>query len=133
MFLLLCLCIDVQGAPEPLKFMEFSMEQTTQGYVLSNLGACVVDLPAPERYAVHKLIVYGKRPVAARVKAKKDLLQAASLVSYFLKNGQADMLNAVWQDTIKRRKGWRLCALQGRAALLRLALDLDQDPLKFEG
>lgn len=124
---------NLRLALEPLKFMEFSLEQTTQGCVFSNLGACIVNLPAPERYAVHKLIVYGERPVAERVKATKDLLQAASLVSYFLENGQAEVLNVAWQDAIKRGKGWRLRALQGRAALLRLAPDLDQDALWLEG
>ncbi len=120
---------NLRLALEPLKFMEFSLEQTTQGCVFSNLGACVVNLPAPERFAVHKLIVYGERPVAQRVKARKDLLQAASLVSYFLENGQADALNVAWQDAIKRGRGWRLRALQGRDAMLRLAPELDREVL----
>ncbi|MET0964741.1 MAG: GSU2403 family nucleotidyltransferase fold protein [Noviherbaspirillum sp.] len=49
----------------------------------------MVNLPAPERYAIHKLLVYGERPVSERAKSRKDLLQAASLASYFLENGQA--------------------------------------------
>ena len=117
---------------EPLKFMEFSLEQTTQGCVFSNLGACVVNLPAPERYAVHKLIVYGERPVAERAKATKDLLQAASLVSYFLENGQPEVFNAAWQDAVRRRNGWRDRSRQGKAALLRLAPELDQDAFWLE-
>lgn len=114
---------------EPLKFMEFSLEQTTQGCVFSNPGACTVNLPAPERYAVHKLIVFGERPVAERAKATKDLLQAASLASYFLENGQAETFNAAWQDAIGRGKGWRSRAKQGKAALLRLAPDLAGEEL----
>lgn len=117
---------------EPLKFMEFSLEQTTQGCVFSNLGVCVINLPAPERYAVHKLIVYGERPVAERAKATKDLLQAASLVSYFLENGQADIFNAAWQDAIGRGRGWWARTRQGKAALLRIAPELDQKNLWLE-
>jgi hypothetical protein len=42
--------IDHLGlALEPLKFMEFSLEGTTQGALLSREGACVVNLPDPAR------------------------------------------------------------------------------------
>ena len=34
---------------EPLKFMEFSLKHPVQGCVFSNLGACIVNLPLPER------------------------------------------------------------------------------------
>ena len=51
-------------ALEPLKFMEFSLEATTQGVAFSPHGACVVNIPDPARFAVHKLIVFGERPIA---------------------------------------------------------------------
>jgi hypothetical protein len=120
---------DLNLALEPLKFMEFSLEQTTQGCVFSNLGACIVNLPAPERYAVHKLIVFGERPVSERARANKDLLQAASIASYFLASGQAEVFNAAWRDAIGRGKGWRTRAAQGRKAMLRIAPDVSDDAL----
>lgn len=119
-------------ALEPLKFMEFSLARSVQGCVFSNLGACVINLPAPERYAVHKLIVYGERPVSERTKASKDLLQVASLASYFLHAGQAEVFNAAWQEALGRGKGWRERAEQGKSALLRMAPELDQAPLWCE-
>lgn len=66
---------DLNLTLDPLKFMEFSLEGAIQGCVLGQAGACIVHLPAPERYAVHKLIVHGERPVPERAKARKDLLQ----------------------------------------------------------
>lgn len=114
---------------EPLRFMEFSLEHPVQGCVFSSLGACTVNLPLPERYAVHKLIVYGERPVSERAKASKDLLQAASLASYFLANGQADLFNEAWRDALGRGKGWRGRAEQGREALLRVAPDMADQSL----
>lgn len=123
---------DLNLALEPLKFMEFSLEQTTQGCVFGNAGSCVVNLPAPERFAVHKLIVYGERPVSERVKSKKDILQAASLANYFSENGQADVFNAAWRDALRRGKGWRERAIQGRNALLNLAPDLANSELWAE-
>jgi len=120
---------ELNVALEPLKFMEFSLEQTTQGCVFSNSGACVVNLPAPERFAVHKLIVFGERPVSERPKSRKDLLQAASLISYFLESGQGDVFNAAWIDALRRGKGWASRAIHGRDALLAIAPDLSKDGL----
>ena len=116
-------------ALEPLKFMEFSLEGTVQGCVFSNPGSCLVNLPAPERYAVHKLIVFGERPVAQRAKATKDLLQAASLISYFHETGQAAIFNHAWQDALSRGKGWKVRAIQGKNSLLKIASELATENL----
>jgi hypothetical protein len=116
---------ELNLALEPLKFLEFSLEGTTQGCLIGRAGACTVNLPAPERYAVHKLVVYGERPVAERAKARKDLLQAAALASYFAGTDEATLFNAAWQEVLGRGRGWRSRALRGKAALLRLAPDVD--------
>lgn len=120
---------ELNLALEPLKFVEFLLAQPLQGSVFSKQGACIVNLPAPERYAVHKLIVCGQRPVSARNKASKDILQAASLVSYFLETGQSDVFNAAWQDALGRGTEWQARAVQGKEALVRLAPELDQASL----
>ena len=116
---------ELNLALEPLKFMEFSLQGTTQGCVIGRAGACVVNLPAPERYAVHKLILYGERPVAERAKAAKDLLQAAGLADYFVQTGQTRVFNAAWRDALGRGSGWLRRSLQGMKALLRIAPELD--------
>lgn len=124
---------ELNLALEPLKFMEFSLTQPTQGCIIGRDGACVVNLPTPERFAVHKLIVYGERPVSQRAKATKDLLQAASLVAYFLETGRQSEFNAVWTDAVGRGKGWRTRAQQGKSALLKMAPHLDDGALWAEG
>lgn len=101
---------------QPLKFMEFSMEGSIQMVLLSNTGPIVVNAPAPERYAVHKLLVHGERPQSQRTKAVKDLDQAAALISY-LTDHDAEALRAAWQDVLSRGPGWSSRALQGKAAL----------------
>lgn len=116
---------ELNVALEPLKFMEFSLEGTTQGCLLGRTGACTVNLPAPERYAVHKILVYAERPVRQRTKATKDLLQAAALASWFAASGQSGVFNAAWRDLLSRGKGWRERAHKGHAALLKLAPDAD--------
>jgi len=110
-------------ALQPLKFMEFVLEDVTQGLIFSTEGASVVNLPAAERYAVHKLIVHAERPPRERTKAAKDLQQAACLASYFLAERPDDFAR-VWLDAIGRGPGWRKRAVRGRAALLRLAPEL---------
>jgi len=120
---------DLNLVLEPLKFMEFSLEDTTQACILGTAGACTVNVPAPERYAVHKLIVYGERPAAERTKARKDLLQAASLAEYFVETGEARAFNRAWNDALSRGAGWRKRAMAGKEALLAIAADLDRPAL----
>ncbi len=116
---------DLNVALEPLKFMEYLLEGTTQGALLGRAGACIVNLPAPERYAAHKLVVYGERPISQRTKATKDLLQIAALASWFVSAGQAAAFNKAWRDLLSRGRGWQTRAKQGHAALLKLAPELD--------
>lgn len=117
---------------EPLKFMEFSLQGSTQGCVLAREGACIVNLPDPARYAVHKLIIYGERPVRERTKAGKDLLQAACLASFFATRGPIESFNEAWRDALSRGKGWKTRAEQGKTALLALAPELDDSRLWLE-
>ncbi len=116
-------------ALKPLKFMEFCLSGPLQACIFSNQGACLVNLPAPERYAVHKLMVHGERPASERTQASKDLLQAASLASYFIEAKQADVFNAAWREARSRGKGWQARAEQGKRALLRIAPELDHASL----
>ena len=109
---------------QPLKFLEFSMENPIQLVLLSNTGLIIVNAPPPEKYAVHKLLVCGERPLSQRTKSSKDLDQAASLIEYLTQN-DADALIAAWQDLVSRGPGWRSRALEGRAALHRRHPEVD--------
>lgn len=110
---------DLGLALECLKFMEFSLVDTTQSLLLSKEGACIVNIPAPERYAVHKLIVYGERPVNERVKASKDLGQAAAIFKVLFDSGNVDLIRKAWADAASRGPGWVKRLNQGKDALLR--------------
>ncbi|MEC5213532.1 hypothetical protein RCH06_002082 [Polaromonas sp. CG_9.5] len=65
--------------------MELSLQDPMRCILLSHSGPVVVNLPRSERYALHKLLVFGERVQAQRVKAMKDLAQSAALVDYLLK------------------------------------------------
>ncbi len=101
---------------QPLKFMEFSMEAPIQITLLAQRGPVTVNAPPPERYALHKLLVHGERPQNMRVKAAKDLAQAASLIDYLAKN-DAELLTETWDRLLAQGPGWRSRATAGLEAL----------------
>ena len=101
---------------QPLKFMEFSMEAPIQITLLAQRGAITVNAPPPEKYALHKLLVYSERPQNMRIKAGKDLAQAASLIDYLAKN-DAELLSETWEGLLARGPGWRSRAIEGLKAL----------------
>lgn len=101
---------------QPLKFMEFSLEQVQQAVLFCEDGAVVINTPHPARYAVHKLIVFGERSGGFATKSSKDLLQAAALISFYKQQREWELLEA-WEDLISRGKGWIARAKQGIAAM----------------
>lgn len=101
---------------QPLKFMEFSMEAPIQVTLLAQRGPITVNAPPPERYALHKLLVFGERPQNMRIKASKDLDQAASLIDYLAKN-DSELLGETWRQLLARGPGWRSRAMEGLKAL----------------
>lgn len=62
----------------PLRFMDFLLRDTVEAAVLHGDGV-LVRVPAPARYAVHKLIVSRKRG-QANPKRRKDVEQAQALI-----------------------------------------------------
>jgi len=101
---------------QPLRFMEFSMEDIMKGVLLTQQGPIVVNLPRPERYALHKLIIHGERSGDARLKARKDLDQAACLLA-MLKESAPDDLADAYRDLCERGPGWRTRFSAGLSAL----------------
>lgn len=97
---------------QPLKFMEFSLENTTQTAVLAGEQVAMVNIPSPMRYALHKLVIMGEREESFRTKIGKDAGQVAALVEYGL-NRSPSALNAAARDLMGRGPGWRSRALEG--------------------
>lgn len=103
---------------QPLKFMEYSLEGVQQAVLFSGDRAVLVNVPAPARYALHKLLIYGEREAAFRTKLEKDLKQVASLLLLLRERSPWDIEEA-WQDLQERGPGWRRRATQGLAQLER--------------
>lgn len=110
---------DLQVTLQPLKFMEFSLEDVQQTVLLSRsgkTGAVLVNVPHPARFALHKLIIAGERQVAFQTKSNKDLIQAGLLLQV-LKDRQAWDVETAWRDLSSRGRGWTSRAKQGLKAL----------------
>ena len=90
---------------QPLKFMEFSLEAPMKATLLYRNGPLVVNIPRPERYVWHKLIVYGERQREQRTKANKDLIQVACLLDYLLES-DGELVRESWEDASSRGPGW---------------------------
>ena len=114
---------------QPLKFMEFSMEAPIQVTLLAQRGPITVNAPPPEKYALHKLLVHGERPQNMRVKATKDLDQAASLIDYLGKN-DSELLAETWEQLVSQGPGWKNRALEGLKALKARHPEVDTSALR---
>ena len=63
----------------------------------------------PSRYAIHKLMVAGRRPEGARAKRDKDIMQARALFEAV----PADYLQDAIDDANARGRSWRLDLAKG--------------------
>ena len=88
----------------PLKFLDYLLEQPGQAVLLDTADACLVNLPDPARYGLHKLLVAAERG-ARHPKYNKDILQALSLIDWHLQRAPVPLLDA-WHDLAGRGAGW---------------------------
>lgn len=66
----------------------------------------LVQIPRPERYAIHKLIVAERRRDSDRIKAQKDRAQAAFLIEALAADRPEDLFDAL-EDARDRGPKWR--------------------------
>lgn len=91
-------------AAQPLHFMTYLFKETIPAVVI-NGGATLVRVPAPARYAIHKLIIAQERSAAGLAKRDKDYLQAFQILSLLHDERPGDIPLAV-EDAVKRGTGW---------------------------
>ena len=103
----------LEGAAKPLRFLDFLLHQEIEALVLHGTGI-PIKVPAPERFAVHKLLVAARRRIdsAGRVKARKDLKQAALLIRVLACDCPAELQDA-WEELRARGPAWRKAADRG--------------------
>lgn len=77
---------------QPLRYLDFLIHEPLKAAMLHGPGVLVL-VPAPERFAVHKLILALDRP-AAVAKRDKDLAQAEALILVLLEKRSDELLLA---------------------------------------
>ncbi len=108
-------------AAQPLRYLDFVMDGSIRGVVVSG-GAVLVNVPDPARFAIHKLIVAGERPVGMHVKREKDLRQAAQVLGALLEDRPGDVERA-WKAAESRGRGWERRMTDGVTAMANLEPD----------
>jgi hypothetical protein len=104
----------LQTDAEPLRFLDFLIYDSQPAVLLHNAGIPVL-VPAPERYAVHKLIV-SRRRGEGTAKRDKDLQQAESLLGV-LAHKRPYELKSAWNEAYQRGPKWRNLLAEGSALL----------------
>jgi hypothetical protein len=91
---------------QALNYLNFLIAEPLHAIALYRSGV-LVQIPRPERFAIHKLIVADRRHGGPdQVKARKDRGQAAFLVSILAEDRPDDLLEA-YQDALSRGSRWR--------------------------
>lgn len=91
---------------EPLVFMDYLLDGVIQVPLVGPRKAILVTVPAPERFALHKLLVSESRPTTMMVKAEKDRRQAMQVLEVLLEEAP-DSIETAMTDLVGRGKGWR--------------------------
>jgi hypothetical protein len=111
----------LQTDAQPLRFLDFLIHDPTPAVVLHGAGI-YVHVPAPERYAVHKLII-SRRRIEGVAKRDKDVHQAGALLE-LLAQKRAEELKTAWHEASQRGKTWRQLLTQGLAQLDQQSRDI---------
>lgn len=102
---------------QPLRFLDFLIYREVQAVALWGAGI-PINVPAPERYALHKLLVSRLRLSSgeSQAKAAKDIRQAAELISVLLLQRPYE-LRDMWEELIARGPRWRQLATEAVSLL----------------
>lgn len=77
----------------PVRFMDYLLEDVQPAAVVAKAGM-LVNVADPARFALHKLVVAHRRPVAMQTKVLKDIQQAGVLLEVLLEDRPGDILLA---------------------------------------
>jgi len=93
---------------QPLRYLDFLIYNPVRS-VLLHKGGIPVTVPAPARYAVHKLIVSSLRrhDVSGREKSRKDAVQAGLIAESMLLARQGADLGYAWMEAWDRGPKWQ--------------------------
>lgn len=105
------------AAAQPLAYLDYLLEMPEKAILIDG-GAALVNVPAPARFAFHKLLVAARRAAAFQTKAEKDVLQAARVLEVMVDHRPGDVPVA-WGNLCDRGSAWKKAVARGLALLRR--------------
>jgi hypothetical protein len=113
------------AAADPVAGLDYLLGDVVPAVVIGASGV-LVRVPAPARFALHKLWVARQRPVSEQTKARKDLRQAEQLLDVLLEDRPEDIVRG-W-EALAERAGMRRVVKSG---LSKLSGDLESRVLRL--
>jgi hypothetical protein len=111
----------LQTYAEPLRFLDYLIHNAQPAVLLHGPGI-YVNVPEPQRYAIHKLIIAQRRPVGVP-KHDKDIVQADALLTVLARDRPSE-LKLAWEEAADRGKHWVEALLAGMRQLPQESRDL---------
>jgi hypothetical protein len=99
------------AAAQPLAHLDYLLEMPEKALLIDG-GAALVNVPAPARFALHKLLVATLRPVVFQTKAEKDVAQACEVLEVLMSDRPGD-LPLAWDGLRARGTHWERTARRG--------------------
>lgn len=94
----------LNAAATPLKYLDYLIEKPINAVMLAG-NPCLVKVPQPARFALHKLIVSQERAATAADKKRKDISQARNLLM-LLKEDHPGEIEIARNELAKRGRTW---------------------------
>jgi len=110
---------------QPLRFLDFLIYGPVRSVLLHKAGIPVT-VPAPERYAIHKLIVSSQRKDDdnGRQKARKDIMQAELLIEALKLERRLTDIGLAWTEAWSLGPQWKTALSKARSQMETEAADL---------
>lgn len=96
----------LQAAAQPLRYLDYVIENPLPTVIVGRKLLVLANVPAPERFALHKLLVAESRPSASASKSAKDRMQATQLLQVLIEEAPDGIAEAK-SELIRRGSTWR--------------------------
>jgi hypothetical protein len=94
----------LNASAQPLKYLDYLLEEPMNAVMICGTP-CLVKVPQPARFALHKLIVSQERGVGAADKKRKDLIQATNMLELLREDRPGD-IELAREALVKRGDSW---------------------------
>lgn len=95
----------LNAVASPLRFLDYLLKDPVPVVIVGRRLQVLVNVPSPERFALHKLLVSQSRQSAFATKAAKDRLQAMRLLEVLMQEAPDGVAQAK-RELVARGKGW---------------------------